>query len=95
MSSLRPQSVPEVAPVPVVQAEAEKAKDTAPPDSGAVGEFSDALEPPRYVGHGTDKSPYIVDWDVGDSTNPYNWSNAKKWRITLQVFYRAVEYRSF
>ncbi|KAG6853697.1 hypothetical protein C0991_002232 [Blastosporella zonata] len=38
-----------------------------------------------YPGEGTSDSPYIVDWVPDDAENPYNWSKAKKWVITMQV----------
>lgn len=40
---------------------------------------------PKYPGSGTSDCPYVVDWDVGDPGNPYNWSHNRKWLTTLQV----------
>ncbi|KAF5386739.1 hypothetical protein D9615_001788 [Tricholomella constricta] len=41
--------------------------------------------PSMYPGHGTSASPYIVDWGHDDPENPYNWTKAKKWVITMQL----------
>ena len=41
----------------------------------------------RYPGSGTQKDPYIVDWDQDDPENPYNWTKRRKWLITIQVGY--------
>ncbi|RDB24165.1 Efflux pump FUBT [Hypsizygus marmoreus] len=38
-----------------------------------------------YPGNGTSDSPYIVDWDLDDPENPYNWTKARKWVITSQL----------
>lgn len=38
-----------------------------------------------YLGSGTPTDPYIVDWDLNDPEDPYNWSKTKKWAITMQV----------
>lgn len=38
-----------------------------------------------YSGRGTHEDPFIVDWDEQDPENPYNWSKARKWLITIQV----------
>ena len=43
------------------------------------------LDGKKYPGLGTREDPFIVDWDVDDPENPYNWSKSKKWLITLQV----------
>ncbi|KAG6861731.1 hypothetical protein C0995_012735 [Termitomyces sp. Mi166 len=40
---------------------------------------------PSYPGQGTSCSPYIVNWSQNDPQNPYNWSKAKKWAITMQL----------
>ena len=40
---------------------------------------------PRYPGTGTRGDPFVVDWDLGDAENPYNWSTRRKWAITSQV----------
>ncbi|QRW16511.1 major facilitator superfamily transporter [Rhizoctonia solani] len=39
-------------------------------------------EKAQYTGSGTPEDPYIVDWAPGDPQNPFNWSPAKRWRIT-------------
>lgn len=39
----------------------------------------------NYSGSGTYDDPYVVDWDVGDVENPYNWPKRQKWAITFQV----------
>ena len=39
----------------------------------------------QFRGKGTPENPYVVDWDLGDPENPYNWPNPRKWLITLQV----------
>ncbi|KAF8892701.1 major facilitator superfamily domain-containing protein, partial [Infundibulicybe gibba] len=38
-----------------------------------------------YPGSGTPTDPYVVDWDLGDPKDPYNWSNLRKWVITMQL----------
>lgn len=37
------------------------------------------------AGAGTPNDPFIVDWDLFDPGNPYNWSKVRKWLITMQV----------
>ncbi|KAI0747878.1 MFS general substrate transporter [Daedaleopsis nitida] len=39
----------------------------------------------KYPGRGTHSDPYVVDWDLGDPENPYNWSDLRKWAITAQL----------
>ena len=39
----------------------------------------------RYRGLGTKDDPYVVDWDIGDTEDPYNWPKAKKWPLTMLV----------
>ncbi|KAI0362712.1 MFS general substrate transporter [Trametes cingulata] len=39
----------------------------------------------KYPGRGTHADPHVVDWDLGDPENPYNWPKRRKWAITLQV----------
>lgn len=48
---------------------------------------SQAEEPwqKKYPGKGTYEDPYVVDWDLGDPENPFNWSRTRKWAITAQV----------
>lgn len=38
-----------------------------------------------YIGSGTAKDPYVVDWDLNDPEDPYNWSKVRKWVITMQA----------
>jgi hypothetical protein len=38
-----------------------------------------------YTGMGTVDDPYVVDWDLDDPEDPYNWAKPKKWLITAQV----------
>lgn len=38
-----------------------------------------------YPGNGTPDDPHIVDWDLDDPENPYNWSKARRWFITAQL----------
>ena len=45
----------------------------------------DASQPGQYPGEGTLENPYIVDWDLGEVHNPYNWTKRRKWIITAQV----------
>lgn len=40
---------------------------------------------PAHSGSGTTGDPFIVDWDLDDPENPYNWSNTRRWLITAQV----------
>ncbi|KIP06011.1 hypothetical protein PHLGIDRAFT_107513 [Phlebiopsis gigantea 11061_1 CR5-6] len=39
----------------------------------------------KYPGRGTLEDPFVVDWDLGDPENPFNWSRLRKWIITLQL----------
>jgi hypothetical protein len=39
-----------------------------------------------YIGSGTPEDPYVVDWDLNDPEDPYNWPNLQRWIITAQVF---------
>lgn len=41
--------------------------------------------PRTYLGRGTNDDPYVVDWDLNDPEDPYNWSKPRKWAITMQV----------
>ncbi|KAG8716145.1 hypothetical protein FRC11_008626 [Ceratobasidium sp. 423] len=36
----------------------------------------------QLTGSGTLEDPYVVDWAPEDPENPFNWSPAKRWRIT-------------
>lgn len=46
---------------------------------------SDSCHEKKYAGGGTHEDPYVVDWDLGDPENPFNWSKDRKWAITFQV----------
>ncbi|CAE6426807.1 unnamed protein product [Rhizoctonia solani] len=39
-------------------------------------------EKAQFTGSGTLEDPYVVDWAPEDPKNPFNWSPAKRWRIT-------------
>lgn len=41
--------------------------------------------PNPYPGKGTVDDPYLVDWLIGESANPYNWGNAYRWTVTAVV----------
>ncbi|CAA7267626.1 unnamed protein product [Cyclocybe aegerita] len=42
--------------------------------------------PPRnYMGSGTAEDPYVVDWDLNDPEDPYNWPSVQRWFITAQL----------
>ncbi|TFK84318.1 MFS general substrate transporter [Polyporus arcularius HHB13444] len=52
----------------------------------AGGESPSVSQPwQKYPGKGTHEDPYVVDWDIGDAENPYNWSRTRKWAITAQL----------
>lgn len=52
-----------------------------------MSEPLDAEKLPRtYIGSGTPEDPYVVDWDLDDPEDPYNWPNLQRWIITAQVF---------
>lgn len=38
-----------------------------------------------YTGSGSAADPHVVDWDLNDPEDPYNWPRARKWLITAQV----------
>lgn len=42
-------------------------------------------KPLKYPGKGTHADPYVVDWDLADPENPFNWSSRRRWAITFQV----------
>lgn len=42
-------------------------------------------KPSQYPGRGTKSDPYVVDWDLADVENPYNWTKFHKWVIIAQV----------
>lgn len=39
----------------------------------------------HYHGSGTDSDPYVIHWIPGDARNPMNFSNFRKWLITITV----------
>ncbi|KAI0670625.1 MFS general substrate transporter [Trametes maxima] len=39
----------------------------------------------KYPGGGTHADPYVVDWELGDPENPFNWSDRRRWSITFQL----------
>jgi hypothetical protein len=45
-----------------------------------------------YTGSGTPDDPYVVDWDLNDPDDPYNWPKAKKWLITAQVRFHPISF---
>lgn len=48
-------------------------------------------KPSQYPGRGTEDDPYVVDWDLADVQNPFNWNKFHKWIITAQVLnYRFI-----
>ncbi|KAH9483779.1 Major facilitator superfamily multidrug transporter mdrA [Psilocybe cubensis] len=52
--------------------------------------FSEKSSPPpaeerTYLGSGTADDPYVVEWDLNDPEDPYNWPKFKKWVITAQL----------
>jgi hypothetical protein len=53
--------------------------------------FDQALNNPHFLGKGTSTDPYVVDWDLGELANPFNWTNKRKWIITAQVFATPLE----
>lgn len=36
-----------------------------------------------YEGKGTDEDPFVVVWLPNDPKNPYNWSPARRWTVTM------------
>lgn len=51
-----------------------------------MSEPLDAEKLRTYIGSGTPEDPYVVDWDLDDPEDPYNWPNLQRWIITAQVF---------
>ncbi|KAJ3483172.1 hypothetical protein NLJ89_g12085 [Agrocybe chaxingu] len=39
----------------------------------------------NYMGSGTAEDPYVVDWDLNDPEDPYNWPSVQRWFITAQL----------
>ena len=52
--------------------------------TSSVKDFT-KIDAGKYPGRGTAEDPFVVDWDLGDPENPFNWSVLRKWIITLQV----------
>jgi len=49
-----------------------------------------AAQRTKYTGSGTANDPFVVDWDLKDPENPYNWFKFKKWIITAQVLHPVI-----
>lgn len=47
--------------------------------------ITDSVRNHPYPGAGTQEDPYVVNWIPNDPRNPFNWSETKKWSITLTV----------
>ncbi|KAM5539116.1 hypothetical protein V8D89_007339 [Ganoderma adspersum] len=62
-------------------------EDRAPvePEGGSPRKSLKFAPPSKYPGAGTVQNPYLVDWDVLDQENPFNWSKPRKWAITAQL----------
>jgi hypothetical protein len=56
-------------------------RDHEPPETQDLGPDGS-----YFPGKGTSNDPYVVNWDLGEPQNPYNWTNKRKWIITAQVF---------
>ncbi|KAI0807268.1 MFS general substrate transporter [Fomes fomentarius] len=62
-------------------------------ETGSRIQHTNAKPSPRFLTSsnqpvywpGTHADPYVVDWDLGDAENPYNWSSTRKWAITAQL----------
>ncbi|KAH9901139.1 MFS general substrate transporter [Cubamyces lactineus] len=54
---------------------------SAPPSSDCAWQD----KPLKYPGRGTHADPYVVDWDLADPENPFNWSSRRRWAITFQL----------
>ncbi|KAJ3561725.1 hypothetical protein NP233_g10018 [Leucocoprinus birnbaumii] len=55
------------------------------PESNLHNNQASTDKPRTYPGSGTSDDPYIVDWDLNDPENPYNWSTIRRWFITAQL----------
>lgn len=58
--------------------EAEAAAKSVHDEEAAIGNG-------RYRGLGTKDNPYVVEWDIGDIEEPYNWPKSRKWPLTMLV----------
>ena len=56
----------------------------SPPEK-LLGTTDIAHKVPQLPGKGTVNEPYVVDWDLGEPANPYNWTKRRKWIITAQL----------
>ena len=45
--------------------------------------IDDAVLNHTYKGKGTPEDPHVVTWIPDDTGNPFNWSRAARWRITM------------
>jgi hypothetical protein len=54
------------------------------PSPSPIPILSSSLPPP-YPGSGTAADPYLIDWLPYEPTNPYNWSNVRRWLYTLVI----------
>ncbi|KAL6860731.1 hypothetical protein ACO1O0_004765 [Amphichorda felina] len=45
--------------------------------------IDDAVLNHTYKGKGTPEDPHVVTWIPDDTGNPFNWSKAARWRITM------------
>ncbi|KAI0779744.1 MFS general substrate transporter [Fomes fomentarius] len=50
-----------------------------------TSDHREAWQERQYPESGTHADPHVVDWSLGDPENPYNWSRARKWAITIQL----------
>lgn len=55
------------------------------PNIEKLGPRSNLPSSGTHTGTGTPEDPFIIDWDLGDPEDPYNWSKNKKWLMTMQV----------
>ncbi|KAF5639070.1 hypothetical protein F52700_4239 [Fusarium sp. NRRL 52700] len=44
----------------------------------------------NYQGSGTEQDPFVVQWIPNDPRNPQQWSDSKKWFITLSVAFATL-----
>lgn len=62
-------------------------EDNVEPEAAAnsVHDEEAAIGNGRYRGLGTKANPYVVEWDIGDTEEPYNWPKSRKWPLTMLV----------
>ncbi|PPQ86304.1 hypothetical protein CVT24_006487, partial [Panaeolus cyanescens] len=46
---------------------------------------STPIHPTHYQGQGSLNDPYVVEWEMNDPEDPYNWDTSFKWLITAQL----------